>query len=350
MDFLFVAHDGATGPASDLGSDVKKESFPDHPGERPSKVAHKRWALKWRASLSQIGYAAPLRGEEPFEVKKLQDRPPITDPGLAATPAAPSASIAAENARIAYDNTLKKIERDARMDEIRNRLASKLSQAMELKCPLRLKRLQVAHSLKDGHGTVIANSFDGVAMFLAEETEANDGDVSEYDEKRYEAAYEKLRDNKLKPNVSPQTFSDRINLFTTHVNPYLGDTELTGKRLGNFIISQLPEELGPDVRTLKRELVAKGELTDATKVTAAALKLVEEVHHPSKPTSPDVAIQLVAACFGATIKPVKSVGVTDSAEEVSEAVKHALAARTHRQRTRLRECGARVCRRLRRIR
>ena len=57
------------------------------------------------------------------------------------------------------------------MDKIRNRLARKLSQAMELKCPLRLKRLQVAHALKDGHGTAIANSFDGVAMFLAEETE-----------------------------------------------------------------------------------------------------------------------------------------------------------------------------------
>ena len=131
MDFLFVAHDGVTG-STDLGSDVKKESFPDHPGERPSKVAHKRWADKWRASLSQIGYAAPLRGEEPFEVKKLQDRPAITDPGLALNPAAPSASIASENARIAYDNSLKKIEREARMDEIKNRLASKLSQAMKL--------------------------------------------------------------------------------------------------------------------------------------------------------------------------------------------------------------------------
>ena len=229
-----------------------------------------------------------MRGDTPFEVKKLQDRPPITDPGLAVNPPAPSASIASENARIAYDNSLKKIEREARMDEIKNRLASKLSQAMKMKCPLRLERLQDAHAIKDAYGAIIAKSFDGVAMFLAEETEANDGDVSEYDTKRYESAYEKLRDNKLKSNVSPQTFSDRINLFTTHVNPYLGDTELKGERLGKFIISQLPEDIGADVRSLKRELERAGTLNNATEVTAKALKLVEDVHIPSKQSAPDV--------------------------------------------------------------
>jgi hypothetical protein len=173
MDFLFVANEQSAGSQTELGNDVKKENFPDHPGERPSKVAHKRWATKWRASLSQIGYAAPLRGEEPYEVKKLQDRPAIADPGLTLTPPTPSASIAAENARITFDNSLKKIERDSRMDEIKNRLASKLSQAMELKCPLRLKRLQDAHANTDLSGVVIPQSFDGVAMFLAEETDAN---------------------------------------------------------------------------------------------------------------------------------------------------------------------------------
>jgi hypothetical protein len=169
MDFLFVANDQSAGSQTELGNDVKKENFPDHPGERPSKVAHKRWATKWRASLSQIGYAAPLRGEEPYEVKKLQDRPAIADPGLALAPPTPSASIAAENARITFDNSLKKIERDSRMDEIKNRLASKLSQAMELKCPLRLKRLQDAHANTDSSGVVqqVGNS-DVLGMSLGD--------------------------------------------------------------------------------------------------------------------------------------------------------------------------------------
>ena len=100
MDFLFVANDGSPGN-TDLGGDVKKDQFPDHPGERPTKVAHKRWALKWRASLSQIGYAAPLRGEDPLEVKKIADRVLITDPGLALAPPQPSAAIAAKNAELA---------------------------------------------------------------------------------------------------------------------------------------------------------------------------------------------------------------------------------------------------------
>jgi hypothetical protein len=191
MDFLFVANDGSTGSQTELGGNVKSV-YPDHPGERPTKVAHKRWALKWRASLSQTGYAAPLRREEPFEVKKLQDRPLITDPGLSATPPIASASIASENARIAYNNSLNKIEREARMDEIKNRLASKLQQAMELKAPLRLKRLQEKWAIKDASGVVIPNSYDGIEMFLAEYDDAHDGDVSEYDEKRYVSAFEKL--------------------------------------------------------------------------------------------------------------------------------------------------------------
>lgn len=202
MDFLFVANDGSTDQSSDLVGNGNIKTFPEHPGERPSKVAHKRWATKWRASLSQMGYAAPLRGEEPYEVKKLQDRPRIPDPGLALAPPTPSASIASENAKIDHQNALNKLEREARMDEIKNRLASKLSQAMELKCPLRWKRLKDKHAIKDAYGAVISNSFDGIAMFLDEEREANDGDVSEYDAKCYENAYEKLRDTPLKSNVS----------------------------------------------------------------------------------------------------------------------------------------------------
>ena len=301
MDFLFVANNESSVVQTDIGGSDKKDNFPDHPGERPTKVAHKRWALKWRASLSQIGYAAPLRGEEPFEVKKLKDRDLITDPGLTATPPTPSAAIASENARITHLNEQNKLERESRMDEIKNRLASKLCMAMERSCPLRLKRLQTKHATKDARGVVIENSYDGVAMFLEEEKDANDGAVGEYDTQRYEAAYEKLRDNPLKSNCSPQTFSDRINLFTTHVNPYLGDIELKGARLGKFILAQLPEELGADVRTLKRDLTSKSTLSDPVEVTREALELVESAHKPSKPTSPDIGVHLVAACFGAVL-------------------------------------------------
>ena len=122
MDFIFSASDGGSGQTV-LGSDVKSDTLPDHPGERPTKVAHKKWATAWRAKLGQVGYSAVLRGDTPHDIKKLADRPLIPDPGGSASP---NASIAAENAKIAHQNTLNKIERESKMDEIKNRLASKM--------------------------------------------------------------------------------------------------------------------------------------------------------------------------------------------------------------------------------
>ena len=298
MDFIFSANDGGSGQTV-LGSNVKSDNLPDHPGERPTKVAHKKWVTSWRAQLGQIGYSAVLRGDTPHDVKKLMDRSLIPDPGGTASP---NASIAAENARITHQNELNKIERESKMDEIKNRLASKMEQAMTVTCPLRLKRLQVAHAIKVSRGTVIPLSFDGVAMFLAEENEAKNGEVSDYDEKRYHHTHEKLRDNPCKANTTPQSFSDRINLFTAHVNPYMDDTELKGERLSKYILSQLPEDLGSDVRSLRRELEKSNELDDPTIVTKRAMELVEQAHKPDKSSPMDVGVSLVAACFGAVVK------------------------------------------------
>ena len=71
MDFLFAASDLNPGAQTALGDGVKADSFPDHPGERPSKAAHMKWVKKWRASLSAQGYAAPLRGDTPYETTQV---------------------------------------------------------------------------------------------------------------------------------------------------------------------------------------------------------------------------------------------------------------------------------------
>ena len=60
------------------------------------------------------GYAAPLRGDTPYEIKKLMDRKRIPDPD------GKNASIAAENARIDHQNLQNETERSARLDEIKN--------------------------------------------------------------------------------------------------------------------------------------------------------------------------------------------------------------------------------------
>ena len=157
MDFLFAASDLNPGAQTALGDGVKADSFPDHPGERPSKAAHMKWVKKWRASLSAQGYAAPLRGDTPYEIKKLMDRKRIPDPD------GKNASIAAENARIDHQNLQNEIERSARLDEIKNRLASNLASlatSMENTAPLWLLALQKKFQAKDESGDLINKSYD----------------------------------------------------------------------------------------------------------------------------------------------------------------------------------------------
>ena len=47
MDFLFAASDMNQGAQTALGDGVKADSYPDHPGERPSKAAHIKWVKIW---------------------------------------------------------------------------------------------------------------------------------------------------------------------------------------------------------------------------------------------------------------------------------------------------------------
>ena len=94
---------------SALGSHGKS-SFPDFPGEKPSKLALERWCDTWYEDLSAIGYSAVLRGEDPFELKKLAPRPLLTVPANAAA----AASVEAKNADITHSNDTNKKEYDAR--------------------------------------------------------------------------------------------------------------------------------------------------------------------------------------------------------------------------------------------
>ena len=92
-----------------------KPEFPAHPGEKPSKVSHKKWTATWRASLTTLGYGAFLRGDVPVEIKKLADRPRLPEP------AEVNASIVAKNADIDFLNAQNKIQRDATIIELKNK-------------------------------------------------------------------------------------------------------------------------------------------------------------------------------------------------------------------------------------
>ena len=126
MDWAFLANESSAGQTAG-GTNVKSDTLPDHPGEKPTKSHHIKWCERWRASLDTQGYSAPLRGRQPLEVLKLKDRDLITDPmdGGKENP-----SIVSKNAEIKHDNEQKKISREAIMFEFKTRLASKMKLAM----------------------------------------------------------------------------------------------------------------------------------------------------------------------------------------------------------------------------
>ena len=139
MDALYAS----TNSQSDIGySDHVKDSktdLPLHPGEKPSKVAHKKWAALWRASLTTLGYGSFLRGDLPAEIQLLADRPLLPEGGT------PNPAIVAKNGDITYANAQNKIKRDALLIEYKNRAYAKLMPSLESKAPHRLQRLLRRH-------------------------------------------------------------------------------------------------------------------------------------------------------------------------------------------------------------
>ena len=61
--------------AADGETDNGKTVYPDFPGEKPGKLELTRWVDKWGDGLRSSGYASLLRGEEPYDLKKLASRP-----------------------------------------------------------------------------------------------------------------------------------------------------------------------------------------------------------------------------------------------------------------------------------
>ena len=130
--------------------------------ENPPKNVLVKWIDKWNDALDSAGYSALKRGELPYELTKLVPRAPLP----VGDPANPA--IVSQNAAIAHDNEIKKAEKEARLLEYRNRLASKIKAAMRDKAPLRLNKLLAAHPAKKEDGvTIIADAYayDGVAMW-----------------------------------------------------------------------------------------------------------------------------------------------------------------------------------------
>ena len=60
---------------ADSETDNGKTVYPDFPGENPGKLELTRWVDKWGDGLRSSGYAPLIRGDEPYDIKKLASRP-----------------------------------------------------------------------------------------------------------------------------------------------------------------------------------------------------------------------------------------------------------------------------------
>jgi hypothetical protein len=272
---VFVAEqqDGIT----DIG-----KTEPAFPGENPSKRELIDWVETWEDILNTSGYSALLRGKDTFDLKKLAPRELIPYPVGADD--ARKAAIDLQNSSIKHSNDVNAAEKHERLLELNNRVASKLSKAMRKTAPIKLKKLRAEHKAKELDGTPTADSYMGADMFNKLRSEVK-SDVREYDQKRYNGAYEKMRDTKSPDNISSDAFSKRINMFTVQINPFIRHP-LEGEDLGKFIIDQLPSTVGPDARILKRALAASSDvgktLADADHVLAECVKLIEDAFDPKK--------------------------------------------------------------------
>ena len=75
--------------AADASSEDKPKAalLPDYPSERPDKKTFDAWFDKASTVLTQHGYGSLVRGEVPYELRKLAQRPLLlapADPSLAA--------------------------------------------------------------------------------------------------------------------------------------------------------------------------------------------------------------------------------------------------------------------------
>ena len=115
--------------------------FPEFPAEHPTKAQLDPWIDSWTEDLNTSGFGAFTRGEVPFEVSRLKVvRPLLVVPADASA----AAVIDAKNADIKAQNDSMKEEFDAKLVELKNRLAGKLSRAMRANAKVRLKALQKA--------------------------------------------------------------------------------------------------------------------------------------------------------------------------------------------------------------
>ena len=288
---------------------VAANSFPEFPGEYPTRVQLDAWIKVWIEDMNVTGFGAFARGELPYEVAKLIPRDLLAVPSDAAL----AVGVAEKNAKTVHDNKLLKIEKESRLVEMRNRLASRIAKSMGTTAALRLLALQTKHAYKKADGTVIIHSFNGEAMFedlvkLLDEVET-DRDV-----KKHLKNVEKLRDTPMQDNCTGQEWSERMvdfNKSNMHI-----DVPYADLRFSKLIVGMMPKILATRAAVMVDKLKDEGKFGDSNEVLKRVSNVIEESY--DEEFTPAVTMAMVQAVALATEKCAKTYAVAVSRQSSSK--------------------------------
>ena len=279
---------------------VAANSFPEFPGEYPTRVQLDAWIKVWIEDMNVAGFGAFARGELPYEVAKLIPRDLLAVP----TDAALAAVVAEKNAKLMHDNKLLKIERDSRFVEMRNRLASRLAKSMGTTAALRLLALQTKHAYKKADGTVIVHSFNGEAMFV-ELVKLLDEVETDRDVKKHLRNVEKLRDTPMHDNCTGQEWSERMvdfNKSNMHI-----DVPYADLRFSKLIVGMMPKILATRAAVMVDKLKDESKFGDSNEVLKRVSKVIEESY--DEEFTPAVTLAMVQALALTAEKNAKTYAV-----------------------------------------
>ena len=263
--------------------------FAVFPGEFPTRSALEAWIKSWIADMNTAGFGCFTRGELPHDVAKLVPKTLLPVP----TDVALQPAIAVKNVDIEHYNKITKIERDAKVLELKNRLASRLAKSMETTAQLRLLALQKKHSVKKADGSVIPYSFDGEGMWL-DVVKLLDETETDKDVKKYIKQMESLRDTPMDDNCTSQQWSERmvaVNKCNLHV-----DVPYDGVRFSKLIVGMMPKNLATRRDVEVDKIKDKSKFDDPVEVLMRMTKIIEDSYDEEfSPTMTVAAHELTLA-------------------------------------------------------
>src|SRR6056297_1642575 len=286
MDDILHGSGGATRPAT-------RNDAPIMPGLVPARAERLKYKDDLIGWINVSGKGWLYRESIPADMRKYletnvdTDYPIITDPDVSADRREKRMEDRRRAFRLNQTNRLilDQFVRDAKIS-----LAADLYKAFEPKAKTLIDGWRREHLLDAGLDGVEPDltMTDGGAVFRSIIAYLS-APARESDTRSHDLAIEAMQSKagRLGNNTSPEQFAGRIEEFDVKHNRHLGDRKMTGKRLSQFYLSQLPENLYVLKMSMESLLDrTPGGWEDSIAVLDECISLVTRIYDPTKTPSP----------------------------------------------------------------